>query len=262
MGPLMRSTFHRSGVAAGGLLVALCASQGWAQGFDGQRYDPPPTAAGGLILERPVVSQHLSFSLGLVADYAYEPVVLRDVATGAIIERPLLHALTLDVMASIGLGNFFELGIDLPLDAVYQGDAGLGGAVASAGLGDLRAVPKVAFTSRGAVQFAFGAAVPVTFPTGAPGALRGDGTVTLNPQLLAGLRAASWGLGASAGFLFRPGGPALTIVGNELRLGLGGHVALLPRSDLLTLQLEGTNAFYLNGGSPIANLPVEVFAGL
>ena len=259
----MRSTFHRPGVsAAAGLLVALCASQGMAQGFDGQRYDPPPTAAGGLILERPVVAQHLSFSLGLVTNYSYEAVVLREVATGTIIERPLLHALTLDVMASIGLGNVFELGIDLPVDAIYQGDAGLGGAVASPGLGDLRVVPKLAFSSRGGVPLAFGVAAPVTFPTGAPGALRGDGTVTLNPQLLAGLRASSWGLGASAGFLFRPGGPALTIVGNELRFGLGGHVALIPRSDLLTLMLEGTSAFYLNGGSPIANLPIEVFGGL
>ncbi len=257
----MRATLSRWGVAAG-LLVALCASRSWAQGFDGQRYDPPPTAAGGLVLERPVVPRHLSFSLGLVTHYGYQPVVLRDVATGDILERPLIHALTLDVMASIGLGDVFELAVGLPVDAIYQGDASLGGAVASPGLGDVRAVPKLAFTTRGAVQGAFGLAVPVTFPTGAPGALRGDGAVTVNPQLLAGLRASSWGLGASAGFLFRPGGPALNLVGNEVRLGLGGHVALLPRSDLLTLMLEGTSAFYLTGGSPIANLPIEVFAGL
>ncbi|HVE85124.1 MAG TPA: OmpA family protein [Myxococcales bacterium] len=258
----MRSILQRPSVAAAGLLVALCAAQSRAQGFDGQRYDPPPTGAGGLIVERPVVPRHLSFSLGLVADYAYEPVVLRDVATGAILERPLVHALTLDVMASIGLGNVFELGLDLPVDAIYQGEAGLGGAVASPGLGDLRAVPKLAFTSRGAVQLAFGVAAPVTFPTGDPGGLRGDGSVTVNPEVLAGLRGSSWGLSASAGFFFRPGGPALSIVGNEVRLGLGGHASLLPRSDLLSVLVEATSAFYLNNASPVANLPVEVFAGL
>src|SRR6185295_6452515 len=183
-------------------------------------------------------------------------------ATGAILEHPLLHALTLDVMASIGLGHVFELAVDLPVDAVYQGDAGLGGAVASPGIGDLRVVPKLAFTSRGGVQLAFGAAGPMTFPTGAAGALRGDGTVTVYPQLLGGLRGASWGANLSAGFLFRPGGPALALVGQEVRVGVGGHFAVLPRSDLLTAQIEATSAFYLNGGSPIANLPVELFAGL
>jgi OmpA-OmpF porin, OOP family len=257
----MRSSFQRLGIAAG-LLVALCASRSWAQGFDGQRYDPPPTAAGGLILERPVVSRHLSFSLGLYGNYSYQAVVLRDVATGAIIEHPLLHALTLDVMASIGLGDIFELGVDLPVDAIYLGDASLGGAVASPGLGDVRVVPKLAFASRGGVQLAFGVAAPVTFPTGAPGALRGDGTVTINPQLIAGLRGASWGANLNAGFLFRPGGPALSLVGNEVRVGAGGHVSLLPRSDVLSLLIEATSAFYLNGGSPVANLPVELFGGL
>ncbi|HEU5218637.1 MAG TPA: OmpA family protein [Gemmatimonadales bacterium] len=257
----MRSLFKRSSVAAG-LLFALCASQSQAQGFDDQRYDPPPTAAGGLILERPVVVRHLGFSLGLVTNYSYEAVVLRETANGAILERPLLHALTFDLMGSIGLGNIFELGLDLPIDAIYYGDAAMGAAVASPGLGDLRFVPKLAFTTQGETQLAFGVAVPVTLPTGAPGALRGDGTVTLDPQLLAGLRGASWGASAKAGFLFRPGGPAASLLGQELRFGLGGHFALLPRSDFLSLLLEATSSVYLGNNQLVANLPIELFGGL
>ena len=87
--------------------------------------------------------------MGLVGHYASDAVVLRDQATGAIVAHPLQHALTLDVLASIGLGEVFELALALPLHVVYQGDAPAAGGVASRGVGDLRLVPKLAFTSPG-----------------------------------------------------------------------------------------------------------------
>lgn len=244
------------------LVVLVSAGAASAQGFDGQRYDPPAGAAGGLAVERPIVPRHLGFSFGLVGNYSYEAVVLRDRAGGTIYGRALEHALSFDLLASIGLGNFAELALDLPLHAIYQGDSSAAGATASPGLGDLRVVPKLAFSSRGAVNFAFGAAVPFTVPTGNPGALRGDGSVTLNPQLLLGLRGRSWGFSANAGFRYRPNGPALNVMGNELTFGAAFQMPLLPRSDLLDLMVEATSSFFLTPNTQAANLPVEVFAGV
>src|ERR671919_2521727 len=98
MAARMRPTFRRSemALAVASLLSAAAAS---AQGFDGQRHDPPAGSAGGLAVERPVVPRHLGFGLGLIGNYSYEAVVVRD-ATGAIYGRPLEHALTLNVLAS------------------------------------------------------------------------------------------------------------------------------------------------------------------
>src|ERR671930_828320 len=244
------------------LPVVMFAGVASAQGFDGHRYDPPAGAAGGLAVERAVVPRHLGFGLGLVGNYARDPVVLRDSASTTIYGQPLQDALTLNLLASIGLGNVFELAADLPLDVIYQGDSSLGGAAASPGIGDLRVVPKLAFTSRGSVNFAIGAAVPVSFPTGSPAALRGDGALTANPELLLGLRGRGWGASGTAGFRYRAGGAAVNVMGNELTYGLSTQFTLLPRSEVLELMIEATGAAYLTDNARVANLPVELFAGL
>ena len=74
------------------MLAALLLPAGSAvgDGFSGQRYAPPIGAAGGFLVERPVVPLHLGFGVGLVASYAGSPVVLRDRASGA--ERGLLSS--------------------------------------------------------------------------------------------------------------------------------------------------------------------------
>ncbi|HZA13222.1 MAG TPA: OmpA family protein, partial [Myxococcaceae bacterium] len=212
-------------------------------------------------VERPVVPRHLGFGLGLIGNYSYAAVVVRD-ATGAIYGRPLEHALTLNVLASIGLFNVLELAVDLPLHVVYLGDTSAAGIAASRGVGDLRLVPKLAFTSRGGVNFAFGVAAPITFPTGDPSALGGDGALTVNPEILLGLRGSGWGASANAGVRFRNGGPAMSLIGNEITLGLAAQFAIIPRSDVLDLMLEATTARHLADNPNVANLPIELFGGV
>lgn len=256
----MRSTFQSQIAVA--VVAVLCGGASLAQGFDGQRYDPPAGAAGGLAVERPVVPKHLGFGLGIVANYANEPVVLRDRdLDGTIRARPLEHALTVDLLASIALLDVIELALDLPLNLVYDGDASAAGATASRGVGDLRLLPKVAFTLGRRVKFALGAAVPITFPTGSPSAMRGEGGLTANPMALLGVRGSSWGVSANAGYRLRRGA-ARALLGDELTLGLAYKMALVPRSDLLDLMIEATSASYLGESRSVANLPIELFAGL
>jgi OOP family OmpA-OmpF porin len=247
------------------LLCGLTSSVALAQaGFDAQRFTPAAGAAGGLQVERPIVPRHLGFGLGLIANYSDDPVVVRD-PNGAIVGRPLDHALTFNVLASLGLFDKLELALDLPVHALYAGDSVNvpGGTLnAGAGVGDLRFVPKFAHTWRGGVNFSVGAAVPVTFPTGSAPAMRGNGGVTVNPQLLLGLRGSRWGASANAGVRLRPGSTAEALVGNELTMGLGTVFALIPRKDVLDLMLEVVSAAYLTQVRTVANLPVEALAGL
>jgi OmpA-OmpF porin, OOP family len=256
----MRQHVERySGAIGVGVLLLSCTA--WAQaGFDGQRYRPAAGAAGGFVVERAVVARHLGFGLGLIANYSDDPVVERD-GLGNILSRPLDQALTLNLLASLGLGNWFELAADLPLHAIYTGDP-VGALAASPGIGDLRLVPKAAWTMRGGVNFAIGAAVPVTLPTGNPGALRGNGSVTVHPELLLGLRGSGWGASANAGFLLRPGGAASNTLGNEVSYAAGMQFALWPKKDVLDLIFEGHGAMYLDARPQLINLPIEALVGL
>src|SRR6476469_338129 len=92
---------RRGGICAWVVLLALaCAHVAHADGFDGQRFVPAAGAAGGLIVERPIVPQHLGFGFGLFLNYGYAPVVDRDRPTGANV-YVLQHAVTIDALASI-----------------------------------------------------------------------------------------------------------------------------------------------------------------
>ena len=116
-----------------------------AQGFDAERFVPAAGAASELSVESPVVPYHLGLGLGLFFNFADNPVVEVDTGTGEELSKPLDHSLSADLIASIGLWDFFELGLHLPVHLIQDGDDyAVGGATlrGAAGIGDLRVVPK------------------------------------------------------------------------------------------------------------------------
>jgi hypothetical protein len=226
--------------AVGGMV--LLSASAWAQGLDGERFAPAAGAAGGLQLERPVVPAHLGYGLGLFLNLADDPVVARIKPPATWWGTPLDHGLSADLLASLGLFDHLRAGAAPAGAADLDGDAAtVGGSALEAepGLGDVRLVPKVSFGWMGDTQggFAFGAAVPVSLPTGRASALRGAGGVTVEPRLLALVYGARWFLNGSLGFRVReaegPGG-----AGNELTFGLGGTYSLPVEDDALEVQLE------------------------
>jgi OOP family OmpA-OmpF porin len=204
------------------LTLAAAPTRAHADGFDGQKYDPAAGAAGGFVVERTLIPQHLDWGVGLMLHFADDPVVVTNEATGDDAAKPLHQALTMDLLASIGLWDFAEMAIDLPLDLVWSGDTTVVGGEtyeASTGLGDLRLVPKADFVRT--PSFGFGLALPVTLPTGDDLALRGAGDVTLEPRLLLSFGAGAIAFGLNAGYLVHtsdagregPGGDAFTFGG-------------------------------------------------
>jgi outer membrane protein OmpA-like peptidoglycan-associated protein len=230
-------------------------------GFNGQRFTPAVGTAGGFAVERPFVAPHLGYGFGLFLNYGDDAVVMRD-ANGAAVARPLDSALSFDLLASLGLFDVFELGFDLPLHAVYEGDAlQIAGRTVRArtGIGDLRLVPKFALATWGRrARYALGLAVPVTLPTGSSEGLRGDGVVTAEPKLLFGVRGRRLGGTVNAGVRLRPGSQPLR---QELTFGGGIQYALFPRKDILDLTVEATGGAFLNPNLAIKRVPLELIAG-
>ena len=126
----------RLGVVLSGLLLSV--GPVLAQGLDGERFAPAAGAAGGFLLERPVVPAHLGYGLGLFLHLADDALLVRDRQSGETVATALDTAVSMDLLASLGLFDFAELAVHLPVRLVYEGEAfGVGGVPlqAASGLG-------------------------------------------------------------------------------------------------------------------------------
>ena len=189
-----------------------------------------------------MVPAHLGYGLGLFLHFADDAVLVRDRQTGETVARALDTAVSLDLLASLGLFDFAELGVHLPVRLVYRGGVvGVGGAAlaAAAGVGDVRLVPKLQlFRSGGEARgFVLGVAAPVTLPTGQESALRGAGVVTVEPRLLALAYGERWFLAGSVGFRVR-GRTRLVRPRERADVRASATYAPLVEGDWLDLQLE------------------------
>ena len=253
------------------LLLTLCLAPGRARadGFDGQRFHPAAGAAGGLFVERALVPQNLGFGFGLFLNYGYAPVLDRDRATGANI-FVLQHAMTGDLLASIGLGNIFELAVDIPVDLAWIGvtDVFDGQRLSTnTGMGDIRLVPKMAwYFGHAALNYGIGFYTALDVPSGNEDALRGAGGVRLDPTLLASLGGRRWDLTLNFGLAARLASKNPDFTGPyELHWGLAATFGLIraPRRTNLDLLVEWAGGFEpdsLQGGT-IA-VPMEADASL
>jgi outer membrane protein OmpA-like peptidoglycan-associated protein len=245
------------------LLTLISAARAQQQGFEGERLAPAAGAAGGLFVERPVVPFHLGWGFGFFLHFADDAVVVRD-AAGTMTGIPLDGALSADLLASLGLFDFLELAVHLPLRAYYTGDASAPPLLAARGLGDLRLVPKVTVGRGGDASsgWVLGAAIPVTLPTGDDLALRGSSGVTVEPRLLFGFYAGRMEVVANGGFRVRR--DAGYSPGNELTFGLAGTYTLPAAHDLFDLHAEIAGGWLpaVAGGRALLDLPLEAVGGL
>lgn len=250
-----------------GILVLLLhgADPARADGFNGQRFEPAAGAVGGFMVEQPDVPRHLGFGAGLFLNYALNPVVLRSRATDDVVARPLEHALSFNLLGSVGLFDFLEICLDLPIHALYSGDDAVVGGIdmrTGAGIGDLRLVNKVAWWLGGspALNFYLGAALPLSFPTGNEEALRGAGGFTIEPKVLFGMGAARWRAVVNLGYRARLSSMTIDYTGaHQLTYGLAGTFGLLTGRVPLDLMLELTGGFHATADHAAA--PLEILAG-
>lgn len=248
------------------LTVIVCLAAGGvarADGLDAERFAPATGVDGGFSIEHPAAPYHLGWGLGLFLDLADDPVV-EDTGGDMIGRRPLDTAASADLVGALGLFGWAELGVHLPVQMVYEGDDyPTGGTMlsASAGIGDLRVVPKVTVLRRGSAarHGLVAIAAPTSLPTGDETALRGAGGVTVEPRLLAALHVGGFGVVVGAGYRWRAEHPASLPWGDEIALALGLSYAI---TDPLTARLEVTAGKQVATEIEGADFPIEALAGV
>ncbi|WP_163991995.1 outer membrane exchange protein TraB [Pyxidicoccus caerfyrddinensis] len=203
---------------------------------------------------------HLSVAGGPYFSYSLNPLTL--VPEGGDLGKISLvgNRLQLDAMASVGLFDWAEVGVDMPLILAQGGQnlevIGTEGSVESFVLGDLRLTGKVAIPGlrRPAEGKGFGAALTlnVSFPTGAQDAFAGDGELTWAPGVVLDYRFGNGILLAlNGGFWKRPdhvfNGAS---VGDMMPFGVGTEVPLLRGSGITAVGM-------VHGAVGLEKLPDE-----
>jgi len=229
------------------LLVLLGAPVARAQpvpSLDLRRFNPPTDPRGSLFLEPASTPGPGNWNVGAWLSYARDLVVLEDSA-GNEVAVPVEDQLSLDYVASVGIGERLALGLALPTVLYQQGDdistlvVGAGSLPRTA-IGDMAFIAKAALVPSGELGgFGLGALARVTAPTGDTASYLGEGAVTGELRLLAELRLVAIDLRATAGAKVRGAERSYvndeTLFGHDLPWGAG----LTLRPQVLGLDDEG-----------------------
>ncbi|WP_415835342.1 outer membrane exchange protein TraB, partial [Corallococcus soli] len=215
---------------------------------------------------------HLSVSAGPYFSYSLNPLSLvpKDGDLGSI--SLVGNRLQLDVMATVGLFDWAEVGVDMPLVMLQGGQnlevIGSEGPVESFALGDLRLTGKVALPGlrRSAEGHGWGSALTlnVSFPTGVQEAFAGDGELTWAPGLVLDYRFESGILLAlNGGFWKRPDRIFSGVnMGDMAPFGVGTEVPLLRGSGVTLLgMVNGAVGLEKEPDQP-RQIPAELLIGL
>ncbi|MDC0712779.1 OmpA family protein [Stigmatella sp. ncwal1] len=226
------------------LALALCfgaASAATAQDarFDAQLFRPSGAPQDIVAVSQSRPLSNLSASGGLYFSFSINPLVLVT-RNGDSSKKALSlvgNRLQLDAMANVGLFDWVELGVDMPLILFQGGDnleaIGTEGLVEGYVLGDLRLTSKVALPGfrRRAEDSGWGAALTFNLglPTGNQDAFASDGAVTYTPGLIVDYR---FGMGllvaANAGLWARPDRVFNGVkIGDMAPFGLAAEMPLL-----------------------------------
>ncbi|WP_224244807.1 outer membrane exchange protein TraB [Hyalangium gracile] len=199
------------------LALGLASSSATAQDarFDVQLFRPSGAPQDVVMVGQSRPLSHLSASGGFFLNFSLDPLVLVNKEGGS--SNKVLsivgNRLQLDAIASVGVLDWVELGVDMPLVLAQGGDnleaIGTEGPIQGYVLGDLRLNAKVAIPGlrRRAEDSGLGAALTLGFslPTGDQEAFASDGEFTYTPGLIVDYRFDSGILlSASGGLWNRP----------------------------------------------------------
>ncbi len=201
----------RLAIFATASIVMLTATQNVAaEGFDLQQFNPMPNLSGNLFSTSSAdVAPHLEWSAMALFNYANDPLVLQN-SNGDRMKSLVSDQANLNLLFSLGLFGFADIGIDVPLTVWQDGSAVPGGAIkpqdGSFGIGDLRFVPKVRLFSTRKNELENGIALAILAdiyaPTGDETRLQG-GDFRIGPRLAFDAIISGTRLAANVGYQYR-----------------------------------------------------------
>ncbi|WP_309888087.1 OmpA family protein [Archangium sp.] len=250
----------RSASLALGLTLGLAAGSSSAQDarFDVQAFRPLGAPQDLVVVGQSRPLSHLSISGGAFLNFSLNPLVLVAAGTKAKALSVVGSRLQLDVMASVGLLDWVEVGVDMPLVLAQGSDnleaIGTEGYIQSFVPGDLRLTAKVAIPGLRRAPEDPGLGASLTFglglPTGVQEAFASDGETTYTPGLVMDYRFKSGILLAlNTGLWLRPERQFAGVQwGNAATFGLGAEVPILRSRGITAVGM-------LSGSTPLGKLP-------
>ena len=219
--------------------------------FPAQIMEPAIGLDSYFSVEGPGVSEHLGFTVGLMLDYQYQPVVLRikrskEVSPGVLkgedVRLGLVdHNMTADIMASLALRfHWFkaQIGLGLPIQLFTAGTE-VNDRVepvaeySSIGVGEIKVQIKVMLLDDLA-GFSLALSPIITVPTGAYCDYCGDEGVGVRPRLVAGYRWRDLAVAVNLGYLFRKNSILFSSeVGDQLLYGVAASYQVHPRVTIM-----------------------------
>ncbi len=287
----MPSVLRASLGAWAGMLLAACAwiapasaaAQSARRDFDLQLFLPPAAGGSTFTIARPSVPRHLNAVFGIAGNYALEPFVrapaIAQDGTVLLPGAPVVrHMAQLEALAAIGLFEYLELGVAVPVAIV---DTPTNGNLldptytyaTNAGMGDVRLSAKIPLL-RG--DFALAARLVTQLPTGDSNNFLGNGYWIATPSVVMAWNPGPLTLAAEVGYRFRqrrtlpgfeeddeiqasagvvvPVIPELALIGEtQLRIGTGGRTV---RANEVPWEADAGVRIY-----PTQGLTIEAGAG-
>ncbi|MGO8994905.1 MAG: OmpA family protein [Polyangiaceae bacterium] len=228
--------------------IALGATEARAQqipGFALDQFDPSERGSDWFALESLDLRGNLRPAIGIVGDYSYRPLAIYN-ADGSVRSNIVGDQFFLHVGASLVLLNRLRFGLNVPV-AIYQD--GQGGTYAGVtypqpsaqAMGDVRLGVDLRLVGEYGDPFTLGLGVQVYFPTGSQTNYTGDGSVRLQPRLMAAGDISIFAYAVRFGFEYRElsGDFANSPVGSELTYGASAGLRFLDHRLLIGPEVDG-----------------------
>jgi len=212
-----------------------------APGFVLPTFDPSERGSDWFASESLDLRGSLRPAAGLVVDWAHDPLVVANpdgsTRTPLVADQVLLHA-----GGSLVLADRIRLSLDLPLGLAQGRSFTLGSAAFSAPAafapGDLRVGADVRLYGVYDGPLTLGAGAQLYLPTGSRASYSSDGTVRVQPRLLAAGRVGWFGYAAEIEFQYRPLRGAFDNSELGSTLGFGAAAGAKALRDALTVGPE------------------------
>ncbi len=204
--------------------------------FDPRLLVTSPSPRSLIVTDLPSIAGHLTFTGSLFASYAAG--TLFEAHPDGVAPVRVRDALRAEAQLSLGLFEFFELGLAMPVVLQTSPEVFNNGRALRSGVehrdfsqGDLRAMVKVPIL-RGATGLAV--RVVTSFPTGDDRRFAGSSSWTLTPTVILGRTAGRWTFAGQLGMTFRERNAIADVeVNDDALLTAGASYAVHPRVDLL-----------------------------
>jgi len=237
--------------------------------FSIELFRPAVDSQGLVTVNAAQTLPHLGWSIGLVGDYAFDPLVLRSAVAAYRVE----HLVTMQLQAALGLfggdrfrnrlhGVAFQLGVTVPVHVLAGARSPDDHHFSAQSIGDVGLSLKTRLLEDGHRRVGLGLLLAVDLPSDRGAALLGEGQTTFRPSVIADKQLGRVQLALNVGALVRSGHHTFTdtttslsrMAGTTLTYSLGISVAVVRQRLALVGEVFGSHDFYAG----VAGNPVEV----